>query len=140
MSKKTLLTKRNTKHIKNSFSNRVRPICLPLGAKFPDSGGHRGFVAGWGHVRNKECHTDAQGPSPYTQCAFPFMHRNKTYNQCSTDPTPSADDPVCVAYEKATGSTLLSGDPSAHVEITSKATGGKITECYAKQAGPAGKA
>lgn len=35
------------------FGPKVAPICMPLGPKFPDTG-HKGFVAGWGHVKNRQ--------------------------------------------------------------------------------------
>ena len=35
------------------------------------------YVAGWGQVRNSECHTGLNGPSPFTQCNFPFKWEDK---------------------------------------------------------------
>ena len=35
------------------------------------------YVAGWGSVRNSECHTGINGPSPFTECKFPFKWKNK---------------------------------------------------------------
>ena len=77
------------------FSASVAPICVPTDpAAFSDLGG-RGHVAGWGHVRNRACHTGALGPAPFTQCAFPFVWRNKTHSGCALEHTPSQDDPTC---------------------------------------------
>ena len=35
------------------------------------------YVAGWGQVSNSECHTGLNGPSPFTQCNFPFKWKDK---------------------------------------------------------------
>ncbi len=110
------------------FSDRVRPICMPLGPRFPDNrkGAH---VAGWGHVKNRACHTGEAGPTPFTQCAFPFRWRNETHAACAKTPTPSADNPLCrVARRKLEDRT----------DVADEASGQRLTSCYAAAAGADG--
>ena len=68
------------------FSYNVRPIWVPDSSKFPDhpadGSGERmmAFVAGWGSSFDK-CDTNDYGPTPYTQCKFPFIFKKKKYDR-----------------------------------------------------------
>jgi len=74
------------------ISERVSPICLPPADDFADHGA--GIVAGWGLLKSeqKSCYTDQYGPSPFSQCRFPFRWKGKTIHWCLHSETPAAED------------------------------------------------
>ncbi len=117
------------------FSRKVQPICLPFSARFPDIG-HKGYVAGWGHVKNHICHTGFFGPQPFTQCSFPFVWRNVVHHDCIvTDPTPSSTDQLCQAYARQ---SHLLNMTEGMVDLISNVTDNLITTCYSGDPGPYG--
>ena len=68
------------------FSDNVRPICVPDSSKFPDHPADgsdemmMAFVAGWG-ASFSTCDTNDYGPTPHTQCKFPFIFKNKKHDR-----------------------------------------------------------
>ena len=69
-----------------TFSDNVRPICVPDSSKFPDHPADgsdekmMAFVAGWG-ASFSTCDTNDYGPTPHTQCKFPFIFKNKKHDR-----------------------------------------------------------
>jgi hypothetical protein len=119
----------------------VSPICLALGqgdARLDDREG-RAHVAGWGHVRNRVCHTGPLGPAPFTQCALPFRWRERTFTECAHGvATPSATEPACQTFaETSAGASALAGR-DARVDIINGRSGQRMASCYTLDAGQAG--
>jgi len=52
-------------------------------------------VAGWGTLKNTVCHTGDDGPSPNSQCAFPFVHEGIVHHSCSRQANPSEGEELC---------------------------------------------
>ncbi len=59
-------------------------------------------VAGWGTLKNTVCHTNDDGPSPNSQCAFPFRQPKEEGEEggevsqsCSYESNPSDVDQTC---------------------------------------------
>ena len=71
---------------KVKFNDFVGPVCVPDSSEFPDhpadgSGKQiMAFVAGWG-VSYSTCDTNDYGPTPHTQCKFPFIFKKKKYDR-----------------------------------------------------------
>lgn len=80
----------------------VGPVCMPTkrddGLKRDSDGELRVYVAGWGRTTNAKCYTSNDGPKPSSQCKFPFKSGGVTQSQCSTDSTPSSQNPVCKEF------------------------------------------
>ena len=68
------------------FSNFVGPVCVPDSPEFPDhptdGSGEKmmAFVAGWG-AGYSACDTNDYGPTPHTQCKFPFIFKKKKFDR-----------------------------------------------------------
>ncbi len=58
------------------------------------------FVAGWGSKHDFSCTTGQEGPSPYTECKFPFYYIGIPFFKCSHIPSPSSKDRLCKALIK----------------------------------------
>ncbi len=54
-------------------------------------------MAGWGSRHDFACTTGEKGPSPYTQCKFPFYYIGIPFFKCSHIPSPSSKDALCKA-------------------------------------------
>ena len=67
---------------KIEFNAFVCPVCVPNSDRFPDhpaegSGENMmAFVAGWGAAFST-CDTNDYGPTPHTQCKFPFVFKGR---------------------------------------------------------------
>jgi len=119
-------------------NGKVSPICLTLDVAKNDRQG-QGHVAGWGHVKNRVCHSGPLGPSPFSQCALPFQWRGRTYARCAKGvPTPSASEEACSVYAKTpSGAASLAGR-DARVDIVNGQSGDRVASCYTPDAGQAG--
>ncbi len=117
------------------FGPSVSPICMPMGPQFPDHGHGKGFVAGGGHIKNQVCHTDVFGPEPFSQCAFPFTWKNRTFRDCAVGvPTPASDSPQCSEARKK--NPKLFDTPAAHIVL--KKGQKSFTSCFGFNAGATG--
>ncbi len=117
-----------------AFGDKVMPICMPLGPKFPDNR-NKGYVGGWGHVKNRACHTGMGGPAPFSQCAFPFTWRNKTHVSCAKEePPPTTDDPHCARFRQ----DGFLAKKENRIDLLDGATGRTIASCYAPEVGEDG--
>ena len=61
----------------DQLQDHVSPICLPFGARFPDTVdkdsddvSKKVFVAGWGSLNDAKCTTDSKGPEANRELAM----------------------------------------------------------------------
>ena len=107
---------------------RIEPICLPMGKNFPDARG-KAYVAGWGEELPPDCLTDNYGPSPFTQCKFPFMVGNLEVQGCSHGNTPTAANKLCRQLKRQHHLTGFTQGKITKVEIFDE-NNMPLTECH----------
>ena len=84
------------------FTDEIMPICLPKSKRFPDSSGYVN-VAGWGlqhesQKRFEKCKTGEHGPSPFSNCKFPFKTPGLQFSNfdCLKSQSPILENPICM--------------------------------------------
>ena len=104
------------------FNDFVRPVCVPNSATFPDHPAEgsgedmMAFVAGWGAAYST-CDTNDYGPTPHTQCKFPFVFKGKEYKRYSTCCLSFCFQAFQVETLKPISSCSTSRPPSAHNKV-----------------------
>ena len=122
-----------------TFSDKVMPICLPGGPKFPDSKGEV-FVAG-SSCGYKYCKTDNEGPTPYTKCKFPFEYGNIHFHTCAFTSSPSSLNKDCMNLLKSLNATDRTEFPQkgySRVDIWNRQRKLKLASCYKMDKGDNG--
>ena len=114
---------------------RIEPICVPMGKRFPDTKG-KASVAGWGMKEigfengTQHCMTDSYGPSPFTECKFPFRVRDFNAHGCFHGKSPSASNEVCKQLKAQHGLKRLTEKKITKIQIYDKHLKNLLTECY----------
>merc|ERR1739844_719502 len=57
------------------------------------------------------------GPSPFSECRFPFEWKGKLHTNCTKEPTPSGHNPACKELLDSVGDDINLETPGARIKL-----------------------